>query len=218
MTAQAQQMQPMAGAQVLEIDLIQDGGAQMRVEMSDQTIADYAEEMAGGVVFPAVVVYHDGTAHWLADGFHRVEAARALGRETIAAEVREGSERDAIRHGIGANARHGLRRTQADKRRAVETLLRDPEWSKLSDRKLAKVAKVSDKTVAKVRSEVLGAEFRTPMAPFHKPNGPDGGEFPTPMAPAPTSRPSLVLDLLRSIANDALVEECQRRGLTVEAK
>ena len=86
----------------------------MRVEMNEQTIADYAEEMAGGAVFPPVIVYHDAEVYWLADGFHRVEAARKLGRESIDAEIREGTDRDAILNGIGANARHGLRRTQTD--------------------------------------------------------------------------------------------------------
>ncbi len=61
MTAQAfREMPPVAAVQVLKIDLIQDGGAQMRVEMSEQTIADYAEEMSVGTAFPPVTVYHDG--------------------------------------------------------------------------------------------------------------------------------------------------------------
>ncbi len=103
---------------------IQDGGAQMREEMKPDVVRDYADDMAAGAIFPPVVVYHDGSSYWLADGFHRVAAARKIERETFDAEVREGGDRDAILHGIGSNASHGLRRTQADKRRAVERLLR----------------------------------------------------------------------------------------------
>ncbi len=157
MTAQA--TAPITAIQALNIDLIQDGGAQMRVEMSDQTIADYAEELITGTIFPPIIVYFDGEDYWLADGFHRVEAARKVEHESIEAEIRGGSDRDAILHGIGANARHGLRRSQADKRQAVEALLRDPEWCKWSDRRVAKVANVDHKTVGKIRREVLGGEI-----------------------------------------------------------
>ena len=82
-----------------------DGGAQMRAEMKPDVVLDYAEDMAAGAIFPPVVVYFDGTEYWLADGFHRVAAARKIERETIEAEVREGTARDAIIHGIGANGR-----------------------------------------------------------------------------------------------------------------
>ena len=104
---------------------IQDGGAQMRVEMKPDIVREYADDMAAGAVFPLVEVYYDGSIYWLAEGYHRVEAARLLERETIDAEVLDGGERDAILRGIGSNASHGLRRTQADKRRAVERLLHD---------------------------------------------------------------------------------------------
>jgi hypothetical protein len=135
---------------------IRDGRAQMRVEMQPETVADYAADMLDGVVFPPVIIYHDGADHWLSDGFHRVEAARKIGRTEIDAEIREGTARDAILHGIGANATHGLRRSQADKRRAVERLLTDPEWAAWSDRKIAQVAKVDHKTVGKIRRELTG--------------------------------------------------------------
>ena len=39
--------------------------------------------------------------------------------------MRQGDRRDAILHSVGANATHGLRRTNADKRRAVSILLQD---------------------------------------------------------------------------------------------
>ena len=63
--------------------------------------------MLDGAVFPPVIVFHDGADYWLADGFHRVEAARKIDRKEIEAEIRDGTARDAILHGIGANATHG---------------------------------------------------------------------------------------------------------------
>jgi len=117
---------PAVRVEPIPLARIKDGGAQMRVEMRPETINDYATDLLDGAVFPPVIVFHDGCDFWLADGFHRVEANRKIGRETIFAEIREGSSRDAVLHGIGSNAEHGLRRTQADKRRAVERLLKDP--------------------------------------------------------------------------------------------
>ena len=187
---------------------IQDG-AQMRVEMKPDVVRDYADDMAAGAIFPPVVVYHDGTGYWLADGFHRVEAARKIGSETIDAEVREGGARDAILQAVGANASHGLRRTQADKRRAVERLLRDEEWSKWSDRKIAKVAKVDHKTVGKIRHELLGGEFPTSSRP--------NGEIPRTHGKPNSTTGSVLTDMLRTVSNEVLIEECERRGLSVEA-
>jgi uncharacterized protein (DUF1015 family) len=57
---------------------IKDGGAQMRVEMHPTTVHDYADDMLAGAVFPPVIIYFDGTDYWLADGYHRVEAARKI--------------------------------------------------------------------------------------------------------------------------------------------
>ena len=188
---------------------IGDGGAQMRVEMKPDVVREYADEMAAGALFPAVVVYYDGTDYWLGDGFHRVAAARKLERETIEAEVLDGGERDAILHGIGSNASHGLRRTQADKRRAVERLLRDEEWSKWSNRKIAEAARVDHKTVANVRRDLLGGEFPTPARP--------NGEFPTGHGKPKATSGSVVETLLKGLPDEVLIEECGRRGLKVEA-
>ncbi|RMD90366.1 MAG: streptomycin biosynthesis regulator, partial [Alphaproteobacteria bacterium] len=62
-----------------------------------------------------------------------------------------------ILHACGANSSHGLRRTNADKRRAVETLLRDEEWSQWGDRKIARKCAVHHSFVAKIRRELTGA-------------------------------------------------------------
>ena len=202
--------------QSIPLSSIKDGGAQMRVEMRPEAISDYANDMLNGAVFPPIIVFYDGCDYWLADGFHRVEAVRKIGRETILAEIKEGSARDAILHGAGSNAVHGLRRTQADKRRAVERLLKDAEWARWSDRKIAEVARVDHKTVGAIRRELTGngkaGEFPTTAA-----NG-KAGEFPTTAANGkPISRNSVLDDVLRTIPDDALLAECQRRGLKMEA-
>ena len=134
-----------------------DGGTQSRAAINEATVAEYAEAMADpNTVFPPIVVYFDGRDYWLADGFHRLEAWRRLGRDEVPADVRQGDRRRAILHSVAANSAHGLRRTNEDKRRAVLTLLEDAEWSQWSDREIARRCAVDHKTVAKVRAEVTG--------------------------------------------------------------
>ena len=57
--------------------------------------------------------------------------------------------------GGGANALHGLRRTNEDKRRAVTVLLTDEEWAKWSDREIARRAAVSNAFVTLLRRSLL---------------------------------------------------------------
>jgi hypothetical protein len=138
-------------------------GAQMRAGLNQDTVNEYAQQMADGVEFPPCIVFNDGdkfSGYWLADGFHRMEAWRRYRRsidelpETLLCEVRRGTERDAVLYAAQANATHGLRRTNPDKRRAVETLLRDEEWGKWSDREIARHCQVSPTFVGKVRNEL----------------------------------------------------------------
>lgn len=122
--------------------------------LDDSTVADYAAAIKDGATFPPVIVFFDGSAYWLADGFHRFHAHRHAGSSTVAVDVRQGTKRDAILHSVGANASHGLRRTNEDKRRAVLTLLNDPEWSQWSDGEIAKRCAVSREYVNRLRPAV----------------------------------------------------------------
>jgi hypothetical protein len=55
---------------------------------------------------------------------------------------------------LGANTKHGLRLSIADKRRGVMKLLQDDEWRRMSDGEIAKHVGVSDRFVAKLRREL----------------------------------------------------------------
>ncbi len=136
-----------------------DGGTQSRAQLSEETIAEYAEKVE---LLPAAVVFHDGTDYWLADGFHRYRAFERAGRKRMPVEIQQGNQRDAILFSVGANSAHGLRRTNADKRRAVELLLRDAEWSKKSDRWIAEKCGVHHKTVADHRSQLAESASSKP--------------------------------------------------------
>lgn len=95
---------------------------QTRVALSEDTVEDYAEAMRGKAKFPPVTVFADAERDtlWLADGFHRVAAAEADGYKAVKAEVIPGTFADALKHALGANANHGLRRSNADKQKALE--------------------------------------------------------------------------------------------------
>lgn len=131
-----------------------DGGTQSRVEINQMAVADYAEALTEGAKLPAVIVFFDGVDHWLADGFHRYHAHRKIDAREIDAEVRQGTQRDAVLFSVGANATHGLRRSNADKRKAVETLLADAEWATWSDREIGRRAGVHHKTVSEYRASL----------------------------------------------------------------
>ena len=132
--------------------LRRDGGTQPRASLDPATIEAYAEGVREGSAFPPVIVFHDGTDHWLADGFHRTEAHVVAGLAEIRADIRAGTRRDAVLFACGANATHGLRRTTDDKRRAVILLLSDDEWRGWSDREIAKRAHVSNTFVGNLRA------------------------------------------------------------------
>lgn len=134
-----------------------DGGTQPRAQMDFITISEYVEAMAEGATFPPITVFYDGTDYWLADGFHRLKATAQRGAATIEADVRQGTRRDAILYSVGANAQHGLKRSQLDKRRAVETLLTDSEWTAWADREIARQTQTSHPFVAKIRAELEAA-------------------------------------------------------------
>lgn len=133
-----------------------DGGTQMRAELNPATIDEYAQAMQEGATFPPIIVYYDGSIYWLGDGFHRLAARKRLFEGAIECEVRSGTRRDAVLCAAGANASHGLRRTNADKRRAVETLLRDEEWAQWSDREVARRCGVHHDLVGRIRAESSG--------------------------------------------------------------
>ena len=147
-------------------DITVDPRLQPRAALNVETVEDYAARYAEGEYMPAVMLFHDGTTFWLADGFHRVAGGAKAGRDTIPAIVREGAYRDALLFAVAANAAHGLRRTNADKRRAVSMLLGEPECAGWSDSEISKHCCVDHKTVAVVRTilgnsqdEKGGAEF-----------------------------------------------------------
>lgn len=150
---------------MIEISRIKtDGGTQPRVSLNQETVAEYRDAYKSGVRLPPVTLFFDGADYWLADGFHRFFAARDAGLTEIYEDIQPGTQRDAILYSLSANAKHGLRRTNADKRKAVQTLLDDPEWGRWSDREIAKRCAVGYDLVADIRKSYLPETIDRPRS------------------------------------------------------
>ena len=144
---------------MLEVDYLAlneiqlDDTTKPRVCLNLKHIKVLEHQIEDGQKLDPVVVFYDGESYWLADGFHRWYAHRNQEEEVIACAIHQGSRRDAVLYSVGANAdnKPALPRSQEDKRRAVMTLLNDPEWSAWSDREIARLCKVHHSTVSTIR-------------------------------------------------------------------
>ncbi len=135
------------------------------MQLREKTNLDYVEELAETIGdngwptdIPPCIVFYDGSSYWLADGHHRYLAAQRAGNQKVLCDIRRGDKTAALWHAIGSNATHGLRRTNEDKRRAVELAYQlEPS---LSDREIARRACVSNGMASS-----LLRERRKPTAP-----------------------------------------------------
>lgn len=138
----------------VSIDSIRiDGGTQTRELINETAVSQYTEDLLNGCIFPPIEIFDDGVNKWLVDGFHRLFAHKRADYTQIEVNVHQGTLRDAQFYALGVNDKHGLQRTNADKRKAVMIALDDLEWQDLSDIKLGKICNVSPTFVAKCKKE-----------------------------------------------------------------
>jgi uncharacterized ParB-like nuclease family protein len=143
---------------------------QIRMETKEEKVQEYEERLRNGTEFPPLVVFIGETQvdskdhpmrnyHFIGDGFHRYRAAKRAGLKTIKCEVNivKNSMHAAVLHACGANDEHGIPRTNADKRRAVEVywniFCRGMEVRK-SSTIIAKICKVTHTFVDTVIDEI----------------------------------------------------------------
>src|SRR5579859_2737416 len=92
------------GKTTLEIARIRlDGGTQSLVSLKESVAREYGAAMRenGIMSFDPIIVYYDGKDLWLADGYHRLCGAKLYGIANIHADVREGTQRDAVLCSVG---------------------------------------------------------------------------------------------------------------------
>jgi len=164
----------------LKLKEIEIADLQARAGTDDKTIAEYAEAFTEGAKFPAATVFHDGKRYFLADGFHRYFGAQKAGLADILCDIKSGTRADALWFAAGANKTHGLKRSNLDKRHAVELALREKPG--MTDNAIAKHVGVSFPLVQEIRShlQVLEPELN-PL----KRTGTDGKQYPAPPSRLP---------------------------------
>ena len=193
-----------------ELDL----SLQTRAGTDAETIDNYAEAMADGAQFPEVTVFTDGAHYWLADGFHRVMAAKQNGRTVIAADVRKGTEDDAVVFGGTANNKQGKRPTRADVQHFLSMVWErreaifggTPTGGNLAE-KCGITRQAGTKFVNEKLAEMPKAPMRSPVNNLQVPSmpvrptqliGADGKMYPVrPSMPTRPSRPAHVVPVDR---------------------
>ena len=88
-------------AQLRITDLLAHAPVDPEAHLDAARVEHYAQMLD---TLPPVVVFDTPEGLLLADGYHRVAAARRLGLETIEAEVRRGSWHDALQYAAAVGA------------------------------------------------------------------------------------------------------------------
>lgn len=134
-------------------NLIIDASIQPRAKSLDQGHVDeMCAALLAGNDLPNVVAYKTDDGVILSEGFHRAEAYKRANKAYIPCDLRTGTRTDAILNAMASNQSHGLKRTNADKRRAVEETLKvAADWS---DRKIADHLGVSHTFVSEARPQL----------------------------------------------------------------
>lgn len=182
-------------------NILASAATQVRKKLDHTVIESYAEQMKNGAQFPALVVFAEkGSERYiLADGFHRLHAYINAEIGECKVEVHEGGLHEALMWALGANDEHGLRRTNADKRNAVELALKDPEISQLQIIQIADICRVTDRTVRKIRDDMdldVGKRKKAPKK--------GKAEDPSPDDVRPTKVPPTQAEIERSELRQAL--------------
>lgn len=151
---------------LIKIDLVRiDGGTQQRAEINYDIVDEYVSSINDGAKLPPIEVVFDGSVYWLVDGFHRYHANKKAGFYDIEASVKDGTKRDAFIASLGANHAHGLRRSNADKRKAVLSALNDHELSGIGDTDIARLCYVTRTYVINLKKSLESVNVYTSEEP-----------------------------------------------------
>jgi hypothetical protein len=131
-----------------------DGSTQARIALDSSQVTEYAEAMRDGDKFPPIVVFHDGSDYWLADGFHRYHATKQNGFTSIEAEVKTGTVEEAQIYAFGANAKRGLSTSHEDNRSIIVRMLNHPISSTWTNAEIARHVGVSKMTVGRIKASL----------------------------------------------------------------
>ncbi|NJM74037.1 MAG: hypothetical protein HC862_30270 [Scytonema sp. RU_4_4] len=153
---------------VVELDrkrLRQDGETQPREKLDKKHIEDLVRDWKKGAQFESALAYYDGQDYWLTDGYHRNAALEELGEAKILVEIRCGTLKDAKWHSYSVNQHKALKRSNADKQRAIIGALKHPYGTSRSNVQIAEHCGVDEGTVRAWRKKL---ESSGEIAPNHE--------------------------------------------------
>ena len=136
--------------------LVFDPELQFRGKLNKSMVDQFAERMETEddlMKFVPVEVYFDGKTRLLADGHHRIEAAKKRGHSKIWALIHRGTQKEALLAAVSVNARHGLPLTRAERRRAAEAVVK--RCVDLSTRTIADLVGISHQTVIRIKGQLV---------------------------------------------------------------
>lgn len=142
-------------SQIVQLsDIAFDRSPRVRHSVRPEAVDEYAERYIAKQPMPPVVLFTtDSHTYFIGDGLHRLSALIKIeGRECVA-DVRTGGYEEALRHALVANERHGVRRSNEDKRMCVAAALR--QWPNQSNNAIAIACMVHDRLVQSVREEMV---------------------------------------------------------------
>lgn len=143
-------------------DLKKPADIQIRITMEDSLVAAYVDLVNNGSEPPPVtVVVLENGDYILADGWHRDKAAEQCDRETIQAELINGTMFDALVIAIQKNALFGLTLSRLDRRRAATLLLQTPEGFALSNHEIGRRVVLSHPIIGNIRFDLYGVRDNT---------------------------------------------------------
>lgn len=146
-----------------------DEDTQIREHIQEQIVTEYAELMKQGNEFPPVILFRDNETFFIGDGWHRIRASQKNGYSHFLAQVYDGGKPAAIRYSLKSNITHGLRLTNADKRKKVKVALQ--EYPTLSTNEIANICGVSESLARSIRDRFVKNEPGKRI-------GADGKEYP----------------------------------------
>ena len=116
-------------------------------------VLDLAQVLLNGGKLPRIQVRQVDGVNYIVDGYHTYEAHIKANKKTAPANIIKGTWAEAVEDACGANvhANAPLKRTHADKQRAIKMILEVyPQWT---DKRIADLVKVDRKTVAATRPQ-----------------------------------------------------------------
>lgn len=171
----------------------------MRVELSKDKIAEYAEAMKLGAEFPPLDCAEVDGELMLYDGFLRYAAYKKQRVTDVAVRIRvAASHDDAVLWAVQAGAYQDLKRTNADKQKAVKALLATDQYRNMTNVEIANAAGVDPSMVQKHRTKMRDDKVTVTLSPVKKPDPTRidklGRKRPTtyaPRVPRPTPKPEI---------------------------